>query len=448
MRPFAEIRAGEVPALVLLSLNGFLMMMSYYILKTVREPLILLGGTAGISGVELKTYATAAQAVLLLGLVPLYGYLASRANRLRLIRGTVAVLVGALVLFALLAALEAPIGIAYYLWLGMTSLIAGAQFWSFANDYYTRPQGERLFPILAAGGSLGAMAGAGTARWLIGQLGLSSLMLLSAALLALYAGVFSLVERLQHPVPGAAEEARRPLGGRGGFELVWKSRYLLLIGVMVMLANLVNTQGEYVFAHAVNDQAAQIVPAPVTAGLPSSDQLRALRDARRVVVGQLYSEFYGGVNLFGFLIQVLLVSRLFKYLGVHRAIYIFPLIALGTYGSMAAAPVFLLIAVAKTVENSADYSLHNTVRHALFLPTSRDAKYKGKAAIDSFFLRSGDLLAGAAVFAGNHVLALSVRSFALGNLALVGIWLLVVTVLSRHYQRLAAASDAGRPGGE
>jgi ATP:ADP antiporter, AAA family len=445
LRPFAEVQEAELPAMVALSANAFLMMMAYYILKTVREPLILQGGTAGLSGVELKTYATAAQAVLLLGLVPLYSHVAGRLTRLRLVRGTVAVLVGTLALFALLAAVEAPIGVPYYLWLGMAGLIGVAQFWSFANDYYTRAEGERLFPMIAAGGTLGAILGAGVARWLLARTGLVSLMLIAAGVLVVYAAIYGWIERLEHPLPTAAATARQPVDGRGAFELVARSRYLLLIGMMVMVANLVNTQGEYLFAHAVNAQAEQLVPAPSPPAEMTGEARRALRDARRVVVGQLYGEFYGGVYLFGFLIQIVVVSRLFKHLGVHRAMYVFPLIALGAYGSMAAAPVFVLIAAAKTVENSADYSLHNTIRHALFLPTSRAAKYKAKAAIDSLFLRSGDLIAGATVFAGLHLFHLPARAFALGNIVLIAVWLGITVPLSRHYRRLALASGSAPP---
>jgi AAA family ATP:ADP antiporter len=165
-RPFGEVTAAEIPAVVLLATNAFLMMTSYYILKTVREPLILLGGTR-LSGVELKTYATAAQAVLLAGLVPLYGLVASRLTRLRLIRATIALLVVSLLGFALLGAMGAPIGVAFYLWLGMTSLIGVAQFWSFANDYYSRCEGERLFPIIAAGLTRGSVRVSGVPRCLL-----------------------------------------------------------------------------------------------------------------------------------------------------------------------------------------------------------------------------------------------------------------------------------------
>jgi AAA family ATP:ADP antiporter len=427
LRLFVDVRREEVVAVALLGLNGLLMMTAVYVLKTIREPLILLGGR---SGVELKTYATAAQAVLLLAVVPLYSLLASRVDRLRLIRVTTAVLVSSLVVFSVLGELGIPIGVPYYLWLGMASLIGVAQFWSFANDYYTTSQGERLFPVIATGGSLGAILGAGLARWLVARIGVLQLMLVAAVLFVGYTIVFGLVERLAAPEPEDA--SRQPLAGAGGFQLVMKSRYLLLIGVMVMVANLVNTQGEYVLARAVTAQAEKVVPSAVHA-------TAAVIAARRVVVGNLYGEFYGGVSLFGFLIQILAVSRIFKHLGMHRALYVFPLIALAAYGSMAALPIFVLIAAAKTVENSADYSLHNTVRQALFLPTSREAKYKAKAAIDSFFLRAGDLIAGVTVFAGAHVLGLSVRWFAVTNMVLIGVWMAIVAVLSRHYRRLASS---------
>ena len=443
---FGNVQSNEVPGVLLFAANGFLLMTSYYILKTVREPLILLGNGPWFGGGELKTYAAGAQALLLTGIVPLYGKLARRVNRTRLIRLTVLVLVACLLLFALLGHLGVPIGVPYYLWLGMASLIAIAQFWSFANDYYSRVQGERLFPFIAAGATLGAVLGAGIARWLLGWVGLMQLMLVAAALLVVYSLICSLVERLHHPDSLAAADAVRPVGGQGTFRLIRGSRYLLLIGMTVLIATLVNTQGEYIFAEAVNARAEQLVPDPgpqQTSAADGSDVLKA----RRVAVGKIYGEFYGVVNVLAFAIQLLLVSRLFKHLGISRTLFVFPIVALASYGSMAALPAFGLIAAAKTLENSTDYSLHNTVRHALFLPTGRDAKYRGKTAIDAFFFRCGDLLAGATVFAGIHLLGLSSRQFALSNVALILAWLMVAVGLARHYRALASQDAAGQESG-
>ena len=110
----------------------------------------------------------------------------------------------------------------------------------------------------------------------------------------------------------------------------------------------------------------------------------------QVMIGQFYGNFYGWQNLLGFLIQLFLVSRIFKYIGIRGALFVLPCLALGSYALFIAAPILTIIQIVKMGENSTDYSLQNTVRHALFLPTSREAKYKAKTAIDTFFWRLGD----------------------------------------------------------
>ena len=89
----------------------------------------------------------------------------------------------------------------------------------------------------------------------------------------------------------------------------------------------------------------------------------------------------------------------------------------------------------KTLENSTDYSLQNTVRQALFLPTSREAKYKAKAAIDTFFMRFGDVLQSGVVKLGNE-LAIGLSGFAWLNVALTGVWLWIAARLYREHRRM------------
>jgi AAA family ATP:ADP antiporter len=94
---------------------------------------------------------------------------------------------------------------------------------------------------------------------------------------------------------------------------------------------------------------------------------------------------------------------------------------------------------AKTAENATDYSVMNTARQLLWLPTSREEKYKAKQAIDSFFVRLGDLTAAFVVFAGTSWLALEARGFALVNAVFVLVWLGLAIVLVRENGRLSAA---------
>jgi AAA family ATP:ADP antiporter len=127
--------------------------------------------------------------------------------------------------------------------------------------------------------------------------------------------------------------------------------------------------------------------------------------------------------------------------GVRAALYVLPIVALGGYGLLAFAPVLALIRVIKIGENSLDYSLNNTARQALFLPTTREAKYKAKAAIDTLFVRAGDLLSAGLVFMG-AMWSFHLRDFALVNLALVLVWLLIVIGIGRRHRALAVDEHA------
>jgi len=178
LRLFAPVRQGEGGTVLLMALNVFLLLTAYYIIKPVREALILSEW-----GAEAKIYASAGQALLLLGVIPLYSRLADRMNVRRLISTVLVFFAVCLVAFYLLAMANVRLGIPFYLWVGIFNMMVVAQFWSFANDYYTEEQGKRLFAIIGFGMSAGAVFGGFITKKLINPLGLYQLMLLSAALL-------------------------------------------------------------------------------------------------------------------------------------------------------------------------------------------------------------------------------------------------------------------------
>jgi AAA family ATP:ADP antiporter len=134
------------------------------------------------------------------------------------------------------------------------------------------------------------------------------------------------------------------------------------------------------------------------------------------------------------------VSRVLKYFGMRVALLVLPVVALIGYGATAFVPVLAFIRGAKLAENSLDYSLQNTTRNALYLPTSREAKYKAKQANDTFFVRSGDVLSAGIVFAGTTWLGFAARQFAVVNVALVLLWLIIAVALGRRFQRLAVTA--------
>ena len=170
-----------------------------------------------------------------------------------------------------------------------------------------------------------------------------------------------------------------------------------------------------------------------------TDWVRKGRPTRERFVGETYSRLFSTVNLVGFLLQMFVVSRVFKFLGVGRALFIHPLVALCGYVMMILAPSVRLIGLLKVADNSLDYSLGNTTKQALWLPTSREAKYKAKQAVDSFFVRAGDLIQAGIVFIGERLL-LTVPAFAAITLVLVGGWLAVVAMINGSTTQKATAA--------
>jgi AAA family ATP:ADP antiporter len=413
----SDVHPGEWHLVLLFFANLFLLLTAYYILKVIREPLILLGG-----GAVSRSYARGMQAGLLFLVIPAYSALANRVEPARLVKWIFGVFVLCLAVFFALGTLGVALGFAFFVWLGIFSTLSIAQFWSLANDIMTESEGKRLFPIIAAGGTIGGILGAQIAARAIEWLHPYQLMLLAAALLA---GCMALTH-MSHGA-GLGHRERVPNGGtqerdeRGGFTLLLGDRYLLLIALSVPFLNFVNTTGDFILAEMVNARA-QLVTAT----------------ARRHFIGAFYGDFQTWVSTLTAVIQIVVVGRVFKKVGVGGALLFLPLLAISGYGAAALAPLLAIVATVKVVENSTDYSLQNTIQQALFLPTSRDAKYKAKSAIDTFSVRLGDLVSTGLVFLGAQI-HLSALGFSVANvIAGVG-WIWIALHLRRRQIALVAA---------
>ena len=423
LAPIAEVQREEVTSVLLLTLLMFLILAAYYFLKTAREVFILSEG-----GAEVKSYSSAGQALLLLFLVPAYGAFASRVSRVRLVQGVTLFFVLHLALF--LAALGAGlhVGIVYFLWIGIFNVMVIAQFWGFASDLYTQDQGKRLFPIIGIGASLGAWLGSLRAGTVVHDFGAPRLLIGAGIVLVVCTLLASVINRVVTTASPRTRAVEEPLGREGGFGLIFKDRYLTLIALLMVLLNVVNTTGEYLFGRYVVETANALHGTGPDGAA-----------ARQAFIGATYSSLFSTVNLAGFLLQMFVVSRVFKTLGVGTSLFIHPTIAMAGYVVMAIVPSLGAMRWLKIADNSVDYSLGNTTKQALWLPTSREAKYKAKQAVDSFFVRMGDVAQAGLVWVGER-LALAVPAFAAVNIALVGLWFGVVVLLNRQLRAKAAAA--------
>ena len=440
---FTRVRPGEGRSAFLFFAHGFLLLFSYQVVKALREAFMLVKFSA-----EVRAYAVAVVAVVLMVLVPVYGRVRRRIDGERLLQAVSAFFALNLLAFATAAAAGAPIAFSFYVWVSVFGLVVVAQLWAFAADSFNLKSGQRLFPVIMVGANLGALVGAKTAQLAVAELTPVGLMVVATGTLL---ATIWLAGPERRAVPDGSRPAIVERGATapslmGGIGLVLRDRYLLLIALLVVLLNWINTTGEFILADFVQRDAVARVAA--SGGVLDKGTL----------ITAFYGSFQFWVTVAGLAIQLFLVARIYRTVGVRGALLIHPVVVALGYGLIAFAPVlggfvpiFTLIRLVKIAENSIDYSLMNTTRHALFLPVDRDAKYEGKTAIDSFFWRVGDLIQAGVVFAGLNWLGWGVQQFALLSLLLAFVWIGLAVAIGRQFAHKArenvinVAPEAGAP---
>jgi AAA family ATP:ADP antiporter len=422
LRPITEVHPGEAVTALLMTVNVFFLLSAYYVLKPLREDLIL----ARASGAEYKSYISGGIALLLFGLVPAYGKLVDRLPRIKLVIGVSLAFAAQLLLFYVAIAmpsLRANLGLFFYAWVGVFNVMVVAQFWAYANDLYDKEQGDRLFPMVAIGASVGAAVGSKGAKLLIKGLGEPSMLLVAAFLLVVCSALFWLVERREGK-PTAKEPASGGDGKsrKGGFGLVLSHKYLLLLALFSLVYNWVNSNGEYMLSKLIKQDVETLI---AHGSLAAQDKGSA--------IGSAYADFYFYVNVAGVLLQTFVVSRLVRWLKLPVAFLFMPALALGNAFVFAFVPIVALAKTGKAAENATDYSLNNTLRQMLWLVTSPDMKYKAKQVVDTFCVRIGDFCSAMSVLLAVDILKFSVQRFAWISIVLAGLWLFLAVAIGRLY---------------
>lgn len=487
---FTDVKAGEGLTAVLLLLNVLLLLTSYYDIKPVRDALIT--GMPGGKGDIYKSYMGGAIAVALLFAVPAYANFAKKLPRNRLVVGATLFFVSNIVLFAFGTKLPGSgewLPLVFYLWVGIFNMMVVAQFWAFANDIYDEEQGERLFPLVGIGASFGAVVGGALAKFLpirpqadlaggcnavtkqVGYLDTFAMLLLSGGILLVCALLTQMVHKrettpkprrkiksqLQVTMAASAEEMKDAVakleekvkkkaekesdegkGEAGAFTMVWRYRYLILLAAFSLLFTFANTNGEYMISNLVKKHVFSTV-----GQCDFADE--ATKDA--FISGMFtswYGDFYFYVNIAGVLLQSFAVSRVVKWGGVKVALFVFPVIALFGATAVLLVPMLAVLRPAKIAENATDYSFNNTVRNMLWLPTTKAMKYQAKQAVDTFFVRMGDVSSALMVFVIADLLAIKdIRIFAGTNLLVLAGLIAVAAAILREQKNIKAMKERG-----
>ncbi|MGD9330603.1 MAG: hypothetical protein PVJ53_04780 [Desulfobacterales bacterium] len=446
LRIFTEIRPGEGKTALLMFANVFFILCAYYLVKPLREGWIAVSDIQGLSKMEVKAYSSFGQSIILLFITGLYAHFSERLPRQKLIIRSTLFCISNLIVFWFLQPnffIEylPGTGIAFYLWVGMFGVFVVAQFWAFTADLYSDEQGRRLMPMIAVGATSGAAFGAWFDKIIVHSELIGAKSLLLVAIIPLTASIILTRLADAHGPTGKGCEPMEacvpkvaPGAGRSALRLVLTNRFLLAVAFITLFFSWVNTNGENLLFRVVQESIERNVALQVI-----TDSYSLLEYTRDMTTA-FYGDFFFWTNVFTLLLQALVVSRLLKYGGFATLLLFLPVVALLSYATMAFIPVLIIVKWMKIAENATDYSVNNTARNVLWLPTSAEMKFKAKPAIDTLFVRCGDGLAALTVLVGVQFLNLSTNLFFAFNLLLVMVWIAGAIIVIQEHKRLSSRS--------
>ncbi len=408
-----NIHRNEWTRFLLAFLYFFFLLAGYFMLRPIR-------GTISSNHSESLHLLYSATFICMLLIVPVFGWLVSRFRRGRFVPGIYLFFISNLAFFALAFEGDATgdwIQYSFYVWLSVFNLFVVSIFWSFMADIFHPDQAQRLFGSIMAGGSLGAISGPLlTANW-VGQIGSGGVML-AAIICLVIATVFAIslgrFERKQHH-----DKPAKVIGGSiwEGAIQVFKSRYLLLICLLMLSHNMTST-------FLYNGMAVLV------------DQNIVGFDERT----QFYSYLDLVVQVLAFLFQFLITSRLVIFLGMPRTAILPPVLLAAGFVLLGSSLGLVLFAAVQVAQRAMNYGVLGPVKEMLFTVVGRETKYKSKNFIDTVVYRGSDVTASW-VFKGMMMAGLSLSQVAWIYLPLMVVWAVGAWHLGKAYVNLKLLVD-------
>jgi AAA family ATP:ADP antiporter len=319
------------------------------------------------------------------------------------------------------------IGRLFFIWTSVFNLFVVSIFWSLMADLYRPSQGQRLFGLVAVGGTLGAVLGASITSGLAHFLSPASLLLVSALLLEIAARAARALDGEEEKLTRAAEQdeavAARPpekvIGGGmlEGIGHVARSPYLLGIAGLMLLFTITST-----FLYF---QQADIV----ARAFKSDPQART----------RLFANLDLAVNVLTLVTQVFLTGRVLRWLGVGIALAFLPLMTLIGSAILASAPVLAVLVVFQVLRRAGNFAIQRPAREVLYTVLPRTEKYKAKNFNDTFVYRLGDQV-GAWSYTAIAWVGFGLSGLALTMVPLSATWLLLALWLGARYRRVREAA--------
>lgn len=418
------VRRHEFVAVAWSFLYFFCLLAAYYMLRSVREMMAIVSGVENIPWLYTGTFT------IMLVATPIFGWVVSRYPRRAFLPWVYYFfIVNVLLFFAAFTWLQGQqallvwVARAFFVWLSVFNLFVVAVFWSFMVDIYSREQSRRLFGLISAGGSTGAVLGPLITSVVVVPIGFRSLLLLSALLLGLAVYCIHRLRRWSahqaSDTEGAPPLPTGPLGGSAlaGVSLVMTTPYLAAIATAMVCANFLGVAMYVYMAEQVS--------------LHFADMDRQTR---------AFALIDAASNALSFVGQLVVVKLAVQRLGIGLTLAVLPLVSIAGFALLAVNPAFVVMAAFQVVRRGLTYGLSKPTTDMLYAVVSREAKYKAKNFIDTAVWRGGDLV--------SVWIVRSLSGFGLAGVSwvcvpLAALWSALALWIGREYGRRDDGTIAG-----
>jgi AAA family ATP:ADP antiporter len=398
----------------------FCVLSAYYILRPVRETMAVGSGPETIPYLFIGTF------VVMLGATSIFGAVASRFPRRVFLPWVYLFFIANILVFWVIFSQAINdggnyvwLGRVFFVWLSVFNLFVVSVFWSFMADIYTREQGRRLFGVIAAGGSVGALCGGLATSALVVHIGFQNLLPISASLLLV--AVFCIrqlrdwVHREHEDEIAETVESEEPLGGGwfAGLTHLLSSKYFAGIAVSSIIASLLGT-ALYMFAAQLVEQA-----------IPSADEQT-----------RFYSDLNNWANALSLVGQMFVVRHVVARFGIGRSLVLLPIISVVGFAILALYPTLAVVAILTVARRALGFGFSKPTTDMLYSVVTPEEKYKTKNFIETALYRGGDVVGTWTV---KFMSALGMSGISIAMLPFAVIWAAVALWLGRDYRRQAKA---------
>ncbi len=409
-----KVEPNELQATVLSFLWVFLVMCAWYVLRPVRDALSSDWTNEQLSWLWTSTFVFSALAV------SIYGAIISRVRFSRIVPGVYIFFALSFVGFYFAGATMSGNDIVnriYYVWASVFGLFHLSVFWTFMTGLYNKEQAKRLFGVIAAGSSLGAIAGPSFVIAFADDIGSLNMLWVSAILLLAPIPIMARLDKLRLTALGNPQEAtdlargdRLSANPFSGFKLLVSDRYLLWISLFILLYV---TMGTFLYFEIRNP-------------LGDLDQVRRAK---------VWANIDLAVNVLAAITAFFATGRMATRLGMPRTLGFIPLVMVVAWLVVAVNPAAITVFVVQVIRRAGNYAITRPGREMLFTLVDNETRYKSKPVIDTVVYRGGDVLTAWFYTGIVSAFSLGLVGVSVVGAAIAAIWVAVGVHLGRTFER-------------